>query len=783
MWEDPLPRQLMTTETAAGAPCHFRTHTSQEPMASHQSGSKYSYNYLGQPTNGPFSDEYTLRIEAGASTRVAHQYQIYSYGTTSFDANCSKWAFCTNTGLTQASNGAWVNLQTAFYYGGRPYTQIFVCANGWAAFVWEGSSTSCGNQIARLPAHNTIDSSGFHGVPEAVLSPLGKLIDLSTTGSVWFGSSYDPTAWGRRCVDPGAGCAWSIIWSSVQTAGDNICFNGPCFQTFSIVFFDSGIIQFEYAGIDHIMGGEVIGLDDPSGYHATLPDRNQAMCGASTCPTFNCGYHATCNFAPGNRQVTFWDSSAVGTNSPWTNFLAAVKLQMSSPDASTANFVNNDPNFPTIQGYNLRTTNPPPGPDYGRLLADIADNGALTGICAVITAGWCLVGKAGDFIANQVCQTYLGGGCIYSLVSRLLPQPNVNNYIPPTPWSGGQTYTQVPVEENDLWCGPILTESCATDAGIFTVAQWVVPHDSASHSLTVSFQIQTGGKLDGSGGNWDTTSVTLTVSPEDDFGLSSNCSLIAIPLNTYYTGCQLTMTPGPGFYGSIGLTASAPVSGTFAIPGTPPGGGSFQLSTPTSITTSLAIQTGGTPGTYIVSITATSGGRVHTLSLTVQAGSLSNNPASSDWTVLKGTWAEKNGVIDATPSSSTTDTFASNRTVTVRAITITAGSSAYNTAWIGGKYVDSSNSIILILHTDGKVELQFKQNGVQSSYTTGTTGLNPFVWHTFQMVFSGNTVNAYVDGTLYLTVTNSLVGSLGAAHISLESHGAPESQFDSATIG
>jgi len=43
-------------------------------------------------------------------------------------------------------------------------------------------------------------------------------------------------------------------------------------------------------------------------------------------------------------------------------------------------------------------------------------------------------------------------------------------------------------------------------------------------------------------------------------------------------------------------------------------------------------------------------------------------------------------------------------------------------------------------------------------------------------------VSAYVDGTLYLTVTNSIVGSLGAAYMTLESHGAPESQFDSATI-
>jgi hypothetical protein len=166
--------------------------------------------------------------------------------------------------------------------------------------------------------------------------------------------------------------------------------------------------------------------------------------------------------------------------------------------------------------------------------------------------------------------------------------------------------------------------------------------------------------------------------------------------------------------------------------------------------------------------------------------SLSNNPASSDWTILSGTWTQKNGVIDSTgswPEMRSTSTFASNRTVTVRAITITAGSNVWNTAWIGGKYVNANNSIILILHTDGILELQFKQNGVQTSYNTASsTGLSPSAWHTFKMVFSGNTVYAYVDGTLYLTVTNSLVGTLGAAYIMLESGGAPESQFDSATI-
>jgi len=274
-----------------------------------------------------------------------------------------------------------------------------------------------------------------------------------------------------------------------------------------------------------------------------------------------------------------------------------------------------------------------------------------------------------------------------------------------------------------------------------------------------------------------------------------------VPQSTMST---VYVSPGSSITTMITVAGFPDFSGTVSISGSAPSGWGLSFNTTSvslnpsqhlNVTATISVPSSASLGNHTLTITGTSmiGGLSVTHSINVVAQVvpviLSNNPSSSDWSILKGTWTEKNGVIDATTSSSTTDpimrstsTFASDRTVTVRAITITAGSNAYNTAWIGGKYVDSSNSIIMILHTDGKVELQFKQNGVQSSYTTGTTGLSPFVWHTFQMVFSGNTVNAYVDGTLYLTVTNSLVGSLGAANISLESHGAPESQFDSATI-
>ena len=302
-------------------------------------------------------------------------------------------------------------------------------------------------------------------------------------------------------------------------------------------------------------------------------------------------------------------------------------------------------------------------------------------------------------------------------------------------------------------------------------------------------------------------SITVTVTPE--FSISSNptsqsliaCDSCYAQNDGYFT---ITLTSLGGFSGNVNVTANAsPGVSNWPCIG-------LELDFVSSdyygcgySTTILSVPAGGTvtdglqvfvhsntaKGQYSITVKATSGTLVHliTVQVTVTSGrTLSNDPSSPDWTILSGTWTQKNGVIDATGSSPltmSTANFGSDRIVTVRAITITAGSNVWNTAWIGGKYVDANNSIKLLLHTDGKLELQFKQNGVQWSYTTSSsTGLSPSAWHTFHMVFLGNDVKAYVDGTLYLDVTNSLVGTLGGAHISLESGGAPESQFDSMTI-
>ena len=339
----------------------------------------------------------------------------------------------------------------------------------------------------------------------------------------------------------------------------------------------------------------------------------------------------------------------------------------------------------------------------------------------------------------------------------------LNFALPGSTWTGSSANVMVaPTQQANITLN--IAAYTNTPSGTYTVT--VSSNGPPAHSATI----------------------TVTVSScSCDFSISASPSTLTIYQGSS-GGSTITLGSVNGLLGGISLSASAPSGISISLNTTRcavwPG------STICGASATVVVSSSTATGAYTVTITGTASDLLHSVSIAVHvAVILSNNPSSTDWTILKGTWTEQNGVIDATTSSSTTDpimrstgTFASDRTVTVRAITITAGSNAYNTAWIGGKYVDSSNSIIMILHTDGKVELQFKQNGVQSSYTTGSTGLSPFVWHTFQMVFSGNTVSAYVDGTLYLTVTNSLVGSLGAAHISLESHGAPESQFDSATI-
>ena len=164
---------------------------------------------------------------------------------------------------------------------------------------------------------------------------------------------------------------------------------------------------------------------------------------------------------------------------------------------------------------------------------------------------------------------------------------------------------------------------------------------------------------------------------------------------------------------------------------------------------------------------------------------LSNNPSSSDWTVLSGTWTQQSGVMDGSgnyPEIKSTNSFAAARTVTVRARSITTGPNGWNTAWIRAKYIDDNNKITVFLKTDGCLEMDYKQNGVITYYASSqSTGQSPTAWHTFNVIFSGNNIKVQLDGVTYFDLTNSAFGTFGAANVVLTSSSS-ESQFDSLTI-
>jgi hypothetical protein len=164
---------------------------------------------------------------------------------------------------------------------------------------------------------------------------------------------------------------------------------------------------------------------------------------------------------------------------------------------------------------------------------------------------------------------------------------------------------------------------------------------------------------------------------------------------------------------------------------------------------------------------------------------LSNNPASSDWKNAYGTWTVVNGYMDATgtsPQIQSSASFASDRTVSARALTITAGGTVYKVAYVYGKYVDFTDKLYMYIQTDGTIVLAMWQGSTNHGYVYYNSGLSPYSWHTFKMVTSGNTASVYVDGTLYITATDPIIGALGAAPVGLASWGPSHSQFDSVTI-
>ncbi len=197
----------------------------------------------------------------------------------------------------------------------------------------------------------------------------------------------------------------------------------------------------------------------------------------------------------------------------------------------------------------------------------------------------------------------------------------------------------------------------------------------------------------------------------------------------------------------------------------------------------------GTDGQFTTSSTIVTVQVVGQTSTTITR--LSNDPNSTDWTVASPLWSLQNGLLDGSgltylsPKIISSRSFSSDRTVELDFRTPTPGSAEpYYTAWIVGKYDDFYDKCVLVLSVGGSVGLSMFSSRVGNTvhnYSANTT-LNPTDWHHAKLVFTGNNALAYINGTLYLNVTDPIIGALGDGPISLASWGDSESQFNNVTV-
>src|SRR5207249_12328993 len=157
-------------------------------------------------------------------------------------------------------------------------------------------------------------------------------------------------------------------------------------------------------------------------------------------------------------------------------------------------------------------------------------------------------------------------------------------------------------------------------------------------------------------------------------------------------------------------------------------------------------------------------------------------------TIDSPVWTLNDGVLDGngltgylSPKILSTARFSSDRTVELDFRTVTAGDQPYYTAWIIGKYADFYEKTVLQLSTSHILELDVRLGDTIHYYFANTT-FSPNQWLHAKLVFTGNNARAYINGTLYINVTDPMFGGLGNGPISLASWGNSESEFNNVTV-
>jgi hypothetical protein len=136
------------------------------------------------------------------------------------------------------------------------------------------------------------------------------------------------------------------------------------------------------------------------------------------------------------------------------------------------------------------------------------------------------------------------------------------------------------------------------------------------------------------------------------------------------------------------------------------------------------------------------------------------------WTNLSGTWTVQNGKLQTSQTGSMIKTykqFTINRHVRVTLKTNNNGSDHWNTAWlIAKRTADWNNAVFGLIDTNGDIELSVIRNGEKDMYGNAS-GLSPLQTHAIDISIIGTRARMWVDGTLYIDVTNSKFVEFGGS--------------------
>ena len=587
----------------------------------------YSYT---QNADAAQDDYYQIVLQASANSRLAHQFNSPSYGN-HWDLNrCPSDPNCNDTGLSTVNSGKWINLAWNFYFYGQPYNQVFVCSDGYVAFVYSQTATTCPSS-GSLP-NQAIDSNGnILGIPSSVIAPWWKNLNVGryntahvyTTGYV----ANDPSH--PQC----SGCTvhtFGVTWYNIPIAdgGCNhdcfpLCF--PCDSTFSMTFDSTGAIYFGYGTMDSGLSlstsgtpNGLIGVDDASGTLYTTADANSAVTNGGFMiqqanypvpPECMCNYNMPYAWL-NDLQLKFDDSYITGDG------------QALDPNGIPGN----------LYGHSIQTASTPPTCDSNcQSVGSVVDAALVTVLCLAVPLIGCIGITAVDAAKGSILAALQAGSAQYT-DTPLNDAAGVDHGLLETPIA----YTGV--------C------TCAVDASVVSVGMiWKIPHNSAVgvHKLTITFNAELGPP--GGGNGFGDTSHTRGNAQEvitidsGDFAISSSgqsSSTVAqgnslttninvqsnnANINPISVGLSYKVSPNP----QIDPTITSPPTATL---------------NPTSITvaqfqtlsSTMTIQTTSstTPTTYTMYVTGldSSGALNHTTTFTFRVVppdfSISANPAS-----------------------------------------------------------------------------------------------------------------------------------------------------------